>query len=94
MLVLDLLRELQRTGCPYLQDVTMPCNKRQPGSGCEATEPGAETGNMAILGHSPFCVATHPSDMAVTLTALGARVQVAGPDGGRWVEMPGLLRPE
>jgi CO/xanthine dehydrogenase FAD-binding subunit len=39
---------------------------------------------MAILGHSPFCVATHPSDMAVTLTTLGARVQVAGPDG-RWV---------
>lgn len=49
---------------------------------------------MAILGHSPFCVTTHPSDMAVALTALGPRVQVAGPDGGRWVEMPGLLRPE
>jgi xanthine dehydrogenase YagS FAD-binding subunit len=62
----------------------MPRSKRQPGSGCEATEPGAETGNMAILGHSPFCVATHPSDMAVTLTTLGARVQVAGPHG-RWV---------
>lgn len=47
---------------------------------------------MAILGHSPFCVATHPSDMAVALTALGARVRVAGPDGGRLVEMPGLHR--
>ena len=41
---------LQRTRCPYFQDVTMPCNKREPGSGCQATEPGAETGNMAILG--------------------------------------------
>jgi xanthine dehydrogenase YagS FAD-binding subunit len=83
---------LQRTRCPYFQDVTMPCNKRQPGSGCQAAEPGADTGNMAILGHSPFCVATHPSDMAVALTALAARVRVAGPGGGRWVEMPGLHR--
>jgi xanthine dehydrogenase YagS FAD-binding subunit len=49
---------------------------------------------MAILGHSPSCVAAHPPDMAVALIALGARVQVAGPDGGRWVEMPRLLRPE
>ncbi len=55
--VLDLL---QRTRCPYFQDVTMLCNIRQPGSGCQATEAGAETGNMAILGHSPCCVATHP----------------------------------
>jgi hypothetical protein len=47
---------------------------------------------MAIMGHSPFCVATHPSDMAVALTALGARVRVAGPDGGRWAEMPGPHR--
>jgi FAD binding domain in molybdopterin dehydrogenase len=84
----------QRTRCPYFRDVTMPCNKREVGSGCQATEPGAETGNMAILGYSPFCVATHPSDMAVALTALGARVLVAGPDGGRRVAMPGLLRPE
>ena len=85
---------LQHTRCPYFQDVTMPCNKRKPGSGCQATEPGAETGNMAILGHSPSCVAAHPPDIAVALTALGARVQAAGPDGGRRVEMPGLLRPE
>jgi FAD binding domain in molybdopterin dehydrogenase len=56
----------QRTRCPYFRDVTMPCNKREAGSGCQAAEPGAETGNMAILGHSPFCVATHPSDMALT----------------------------
>lgn len=83
---------LQRTRCPYFQDVTMPCSKREPGSGCQATAPGAETANMAILGHSPFCVATHPSDMAVALTALGARVRLAGPEGDRWVQMPGLHR--
>jgi hypothetical protein len=84
MSVLDLLRELQRIRCPYLQDVTMPCNRRQPGSGCAVTEPGAETRNMAILGHSPFCVATHPSDMAVTLTALGARVQGLREEESTW----------
>jgi xanthine dehydrogenase YagS FAD-binding subunit len=94
---------LQRTRCPYFQDVSMPCNKRSPGSGCQATAPGADTGNLAIIGHSPFCVATHPSDLAVALTALNARVHVAspasasrssgaGPDGGRWIEMPGLHR--
>jgi xanthine dehydrogenase YagS FAD-binding subunit len=94
---------LQRTRCPYFQDVTMPCNKRSPGSGCQATAPGADTGHQAIFGHSPLCVATHPSDLAVALTALNARVHVVspagdrpasavGPDGGRWVEMPGLHR--
>jgi xanthine dehydrogenase YagS FAD-binding subunit len=89
---------LQRTRCPYFQDVSMPCNKRRPGSGCQATAPGADTGQLAILGHSPFCAATHPSDLAVALTALNARVRVAspaggvGPDGGRWIEMPGLHR--
>jgi xanthine dehydrogenase YagS FAD-binding subunit len=80
---------LQRTRCPYFQDVSMPCNKRSPGSGCQATAPGADTEHMAILGHSPFCVATHPSDLAVALTALGAVVRLTGPDGDRWVEMPG-----
>jgi len=86
---------LQRTRCPYFQDVSMRCNKRAPGSGCQATEPGADTEHMAIFGHSPFCVATHPSDMAVALTALGARVRVTGPDdggAGRVLEMPGLHR--
>jgi xanthine dehydrogenase YagS FAD-binding subunit len=99
---------LQRTRCPYFQDVAMPCNKRSPGSGCQATARGADTGNLAILGHSPFCVATHPSDLAVALTALNARVRVVGPAGGRpgggpgpasagqnrgrWIELPGLHR--
>jgi xanthine dehydrogenase YagS FAD-binding subunit len=70
----------------------MPCNKRLPGSGCQARAPGADTANLAILGHSAACVATHPSDMAVALTALGARVRVIGPDGERDVPMPGLHR--
>ena len=83
---------LQRTRCPYFQDTGMPCNKREPGSGCQATAPGADTEHMAILGHSPFCVATHPSDMAVALTALGARVRVTGQNGDRLIEMPGLHR--
>ena len=83
---------LQRTRCPYFQDTAMPCNKRSPGSGCQAAQPGADTENMAIFGHSPQCVAVHPSDMAVALTALGARVHVQGPDGERTVPMPGLHR--
>src|SRR3954466_953673 len=78
---------LQRTRCPYFQDVTKPCNKRSPGSGCPARE--GEHRQLAIVGHSDACVATHPSDMAVALTALGADVHVTGP---RWVEMPGLHR--
>jgi xanthine dehydrogenase YagS FAD-binding subunit len=83
---------LQRTRCPYFQDVSMPCNKRLPGSGCQARAPGADTANLAILGHSAACVATNPSDMAVALTALGARVRVTGPGGERSVPMPGLHR--
>jgi len=64
---------LQRTRCPYFQDVTKACNKRSPGSGCPAVE--GEHHNHAILGHSPHCVATHPSDMAVALVALDAIVE-------------------
>src|SRR5919206_242272 len=78
---------LQRTRCPYFQDVSKPCNKRRPGSGCPARE--GDHRNLAILGHSPACVATHPSDMAVALTALGATVHV---HGGRTIPMPGLHR--
>jgi xanthine dehydrogenase YagS FAD-binding subunit len=64
---------LQRTRCPYFQDVSKPCNKRRPGSGCPAVQ-GDHRG-LAIFGHSDACVATHPSDMAVALAALDARVQ-------------------
>jgi xanthine dehydrogenase YagS FAD-binding subunit len=81
---------LQRTRCSYFQDVTKPCNKRRPGSGCPARD--GEHRNLAILGHSEHCVATHPSDLAVALTALGATVHVQGAGGARTVSMPGLHR--
>ena len=81
---------LQRTRCAYFQDVTLPCNKRAPGSGCPARD-GYHT-NLAILGASPACVATHPSDMAVALAALDAVVQVEGPGGPRAVRLRDLHR--
>jgi xanthine dehydrogenase YagS FAD-binding subunit len=81
---------LQRTRCPYFQDVSKPCNKRRPGSGCPARE--GDHRNLAILGHSDACVATHPSDMAVAMAAIGAEVHVSGPGGERAVPLPGLHR--
>jgi xanthine dehydrogenase YagS FAD-binding subunit len=81
---------LQRTRCAYFQDVSKPCNKRVPGSGCPARE--GDHRNLAILGHSAACVATHPSDMAVALAAIGAEVQLRGPGGERTVPIPGLHR--
>ncbi|MFB6829917.1 FAD binding domain-containing protein [Streptomyces hydrogenans] len=75
---------LQRTRCPYFQDVSHPCNKREPGTGCTARD-GVHR-DLAVLGHSAHCVATHPSDMAVALAALDARVRLLGPDGAR--ELP------
>jgi xanthine dehydrogenase YagS FAD-binding subunit len=72
---------LQRTRCMYFRDVAMPCNKREPGSGC-----GAITGinrTMAILGGSEHCIATNPSDMNVALVALEAVVRVHGAAGSR-----------
>jgi xanthine dehydrogenase YagS FAD-binding subunit len=81
---------LQRTRCSYFQDVSKACNKRVPGSGCPAID--GDHHNLAVLGHSSACVATHPSDMAVALTALGANVHVTGPSGDRVVPMPGLHR--
>jgi xanthine dehydrogenase YagS FAD-binding subunit len=81
---------LQRTRCSYFQDVSKPCNKRRPGSGCPARE--GDHRNLAILGHSEACVATHPSDMAVALAAIGADVHVTGPDGERTIPIPGLHR--
>jgi xanthine dehydrogenase YagS FAD-binding subunit len=76
---------LQRTRCRYFQDVTKPCNKRHPGSGCPAIE--GEHHNLAILGASPACVATHPSDMAVAMAALDAVVHVQGVHGERAVRI-------
>lgn len=74
---------LQRTRCPYFQDVTKPCNKRDPGSGCGARD-GVHR-DHAVLGHSAHCIATHPSDMAVALSALDARVELYGAQGARSV---------
>lgn len=70
---------LQRTRCGYFTDVTKPCNKRVPGSGCPAIE--GEHHNHAILGASEHCVATHPSDMGVALTAFDAVVSYETADG-------------
>lgn len=81
---------LQRTRCVYFQDVTTPCNKREPGTGCSAV--GGATRGHAILGASERCSATHPSDMAVALAALDAQVNVLGPDGERTVPFVDLHR--
>ncbi|MFE6161154.1 FAD binding domain-containing protein [Streptomyces sp. NPDC056486] len=72
---------LQRTRCPYFQDLAKPCNKREPGSGCGARD-GVHR-DHAILGHSRLCIATHPSDMAVALAALDAQVELHGVRGRR-----------
>ncbi|WP_330316379.1 xanthine dehydrogenase family protein subunit M [Streptomyces platensis] len=74
---------LQRTRCLYFQDISKPCNKRAPGTGCPARE-GVHR-DLAVLGHSDRCVATQPSDMAVALAALDAEVLLHGPDGERTV---------
>ena len=76
---------LQRTRCVYFQDVSTPCNKRAPGSGCSAVDGYARY--HAILGASQQCVAVHPSDMAVAMTALDAAVLVQGPDGERRIPL-------
>lgn len=70
---------LQRTRCVYFQDVSTPCNKRTPGTGCSAI--GGYTRYHAILGASEHCVATHPSDMAVAMAALDATVVYVTEDG-------------
>jgi xanthine dehydrogenase YagS FAD-binding subunit len=72
---------LQRTRCYYFYDTAFACNKREPGSGCSAI--GGHNRIHAILGQSDACIATHPSDMAVAMTALDAVVQVEGAGGAR-----------
>ncbi|OLR95037.1 FAD binding domain-containing protein [Actinokineospora bangkokensis] len=81
---------LQRTRCDYFRDVTAPCNKRLPGSGCPAV--AGNHRHHAILGASRECVATHPSDMAAALVALDALVVVLGPEGERRVPVEQLYR--
>src|ERR1041385_5201558 len=72
---------LQRTRCPYFRDATSPCNKRAPGSGCAALDGYARS--HAVLGTSPRCIATHPSDMCVALVALDAGVHTRSAAGTR-----------
>lgn len=76
---------LQRTRCWYFRDTAMPCNKRQPGSGCSAI--GGHNRIHAVLGVSEHCIATHPSDMAVALVALDAVVRVRGVSGERTIPL-------
>jgi xanthine dehydrogenase YagS FAD-binding subunit len=85
---------LQRTRCPYFRDLTSgPCNKRNPGSGCSAIE--GHHRMMAVLGTSEHCIATHPSDMCVAMTALEAVIHVQGAKGqraipiGEFYKLPG-----
>lgn len=70
---------LQRTRCPYFYDTNMPCNKRTPGSGCSAL--GGYSRQLAVVGSSGACIATHPSDMAVAMRALDAVVETVRSDG-------------
>jgi xanthine dehydrogenase YagS FAD-binding subunit len=72
---------LQRTRCVYFRDAAMPCNKRQPGTGCPAITGSNRT--LAILGTSEHCIATNPSDMCVAMAALEATIHVQGPKGSR-----------
>src|ERR1700694_237587 len=81
---------LQRTRCVYFQDVSKPCNKREPGSGCPAR--AGYHRNLAILGASEACLATHPSDMAVAMVALDAVVRVLGPNGERTIPLVNFHR--
>jgi xanthine dehydrogenase YagS FAD-binding subunit len=85
---------LQRTRCPYFYDTNQPCNKRRPGSGCAAI--GGFSRQHAVMGTSEACIATHPSDMAVAMIALDAKVETVRPDGatrsipiGDFYRMPG-----
>ena len=72
---------MQRTRCPYFYDTAMPCNKREPGTGCGALK--GYNRMHAIFGASDSCIAVHPSDMCVALAALDASVMITGPNGTR-----------
>lgn len=74
---------LQRTRCPYFYDTNQPCNKRVPGSGCSAV--GGVSRQLAVIGASDACIATHPSDMAVAMRLLDAKVETVRPNAARRV---------
>ena len=81
---------LQRTRCAYFYDTASACNKRQPGSGCDARH--GENRSHAILGWSEACIATHPSDFCVPLIALDAVVEIEGRNGKREIALEDLHR--
>ena len=81
---------LQRTRCTYFYDEAARCNKREPGAGCDAIDGFNRI--HAILGASPACVATHPSDRCVALAAFDAKVHVQGPEGARTLQLTDLHR--
>jgi xanthine dehydrogenase YagS FAD-binding subunit len=81
---------LQRTRCSYFRDLSTPCNKRTPGSGCAAL--AGHNRMHAVLGTSDACVAAHPSDLAVPLVALDAQVHLTGRDGQRTVPIGEFYR--
>jgi xanthine dehydrogenase YagS FAD-binding subunit len=72
---------LQRTRCVYFRDTSMPCNKREPGTGCPAIT--GSNRSLAVLGTSEHCIATNPSDMCVAMAALEATIHMEGPKGPR-----------
>jgi xanthine dehydrogenase YagS FAD-binding subunit len=74
---------LQRTRCSYFRDVSQPCNKRQPGAGCSAI--GGENRYHAVIGTSPHCICSHPSDLAIALLAIDARVHTRSSAGTRTI---------
>ena len=83
---------LQRTRCPYFRaEVDLACNKRRPGTGCSALDSGEDRG-LAIFGGSEHCIATHPSDLAVALVALEARVETTSARGGRTIPLDEFYR--
>ena len=83
---------LQRTRCPYFYDTNLPCNKRLPGSGCSAI--GGFNRQLAVIGASEACIATHSSDMAVAMRALDATVETIQPNGGaRAIPIADFYRP-
>lgn len=81
---------LQRTRCVYFRGHDLPCNKRDPGSGCGALE--GENRQAALFGASPACVAAHPSDLAIALAALNAEVTILGQAGERRLPLEALYR--
>ncbi|MEH6693013.1 MAG: xanthine dehydrogenase family protein subunit M [Pseudorhizobium pelagicum] len=81
---------MQRTRCAYFQDTASACNRRVPGSGCDALQ--GENRLHAVMGWSEHCIATHPSDFCVPLAALDAVVEVEGPQGKREIPLEDLHR--